>query len=32
MAYLLFYLASFAIVGLFIKNATVVEEEFDNLE
>lgn len=30
MTYLLFYLVSFAIVGIFIKNAPVVEEEFDN--
>jgi len=30
MAYLFFYLISFAIVGIFIKNAAVVEEELDN--
>jgi len=29
MAYLIFYLVSFAIMGIFIKNAAVVEEEFD---
>jgi len=30
MAYLFVYLLSFILVGLFIKNAAVVEEELDN--